>query len=98
MSGNTEIKTESKNSMVKAWHIIAAATVTVCGILTAVFAESAGFIALIINLLCALHIVFPAHMSRKPVKRLAHASSTAANAVRISAIAIAVFVDVVFLI
>lgn len=96
MSGNKEERNdENKNTGIKLWHIIAAASVFIAGIITALCARSAGFIPLIINILCALHIVFPATMVRRAIKSAVSSNSTVADIVRISAVIIAAFVDAI---
>lgn len=95
MNGNTE---EKKSTSVKIWHIIAAVAVLVSGILIAVSGVSAGFVLIIIDVLCALHILFPAVMVERYLKKVVRSSSTIANIVRSGAIIITVFVDIFFLI
>ena len=94
-SMETETEYEEKNGKIEIWHIIAAVAVGVMGILTAVSAKSAGFIPLIINLLCALHILFPAVMVKRALKGAVRSNPMIGNVVRIGAIIIAVFVDAI---
>lgn len=94
-SMENETKYEQKNGKIEVWHIIAAVAVVVAGVLTAVSAESAGFIPLIINLLCALHILFPAIMVKRVLKGAVRSNPTIANVVRIGAVVIAVLVDTI---
>ncbi len=90
-----EVNFERKNRKIEYWHIIAAAAVIALGILTAFCAESAGFVPLIISLLCALHILFPAVMVKRALKNTVRSSPTIANIIRIGAIIIAAFVNVI---
>ena len=94
-SMETETKFEEKNGKIEVWHIIAAIAVFVVGILTSVSAKSAGFIPLIINLLCALHVLFPAIMVKRALKGAVQSNPAVANIVRIGAVLIAVFVDII---
>lgn len=94
-SMETETKFEEKNGKIEIWHIIAAVAVFLAGVLTALSAKSAGFIPLVINLLCALHILFPAIMVKRAFKGAVRSNPTVANIVRIGAIIIAAFVDAI---
>lgn len=96
-SMETETKFEKKNGKIEVWHIIAAAAVVISGILVAASGVTAGFI-IIIDLLCALHILFPAIMVKRALKNAVRSNPVIANIVRIGAILVAVFVDVIFLI
>lgn len=90
-----ETKYEQKNGKIEIWHIVTAVAVAVSGILTALSAKSAGFIPLIINLLCALHILFPAVMVKRALKDAVQSNPTIANVVRIGAAVVAVLVDTI---
>ena len=99
MNENAEEKNvENKRNAIKAWHIVTAAVVLIVGIFIAVSGVSAGFVLIIIDILCAFHILFPAAMAERYLKSLVRSNNAIANIVRISAIIIAVFVDIFFLI
>lgn len=93
-----ETKYEQKNGKIEVWHIIAAAAVMISGVLVAASGVTAGFIIIVIDLLCALHILFPAIMVKRALKGAVRSNPTVANVVRIGAIAVAAFVTVIFLI
>ena len=90
-----ETKYEQRNGKIEVWHIAVAVVIVVMGILTAVSAKSAGFIPLIINLLCALHVLFPAIMVRRALKSAVRSNPTIANIIRIGAVLISAFVDAI---
>ncbi len=99
MNENAEEKnSEKKNSNIKVWHIIAAAVVFLSGIMIAASGVTAGFIPVVIDLLCALHILFPDIMVRRALKDAVRSKPEIANIVRIGAIIIAVSVDILHLI
>ena len=95
MNENTE---EKKKRNIKSWHIVAATVVFLSGILIAVSGVTAGFIPVVIDLLCALHILFPDIMVRRALKSAVRSKPAIADIVRIGAIIIAVFVDILHLI
>lgn len=98
MNGNTEEKNDEKKNSIKAWHIVTAAAVLISGVLVAVSGVKAGFIAAVIALTCALHILFPAAMVERYLKSAVRSNNTVANIVRIGAIIITVLVNIIFLI
>ncbi len=98
MNGNTEEKNDEKKNGIKVWHIVTAAAVLISGVLVAVSGVKAGFIAAVITLMCALHILFPAAMAERYLKKVVRSNNTVANIVRIGAIIITVLVDIIFLI
>lgn len=94
-SMETETKFEEKSGKIETWHIIAAVAILVVGILTAVSTESAGFIPFVISFICALHVLFPGIMVDRALKNAVRSNITVANIIRIGAIIIAVFVDII---
>lgn len=98
MSGKSEETNDGKKLGIKPWHIIVAAAVLISGFLVAASGVKAGFIAAVIALTCALHILFPAAMVERYLKSAVRSNNTIANIVRIGAITITVLVDIIFLI